>query len=517
MIDRAGISRRSFIRAMALGTASLALGNCSAGKAESKEDVLKSPNRPNIIFITTDEQRWDALGCAGNKALKTPNLDRMAEEGVHFTRTYCQGPLCQPSRASILTGKYVHEHGHTWNRFDMKPGWPTMAKQLQANGYHTAVIGKTHFWARPPARSYDFRQNDFFVRKFGFDDVIEEYDKFLHIIQGVTTPYTEYLKTKGLYDTYAKEVPRFQTPEASVRDLWLGKASKLPQEHHLTSFITHTAVDWLEKYDHNKPFFLWVSYVMPHPPIIDDPTWAAYYQNKDVPFGPQHKPALPNNAWGQYLRGWIKGTEVDQITPDSLIESIRHYYGMVSLIDQGVGDLRSAVQKLGREDDTWFFFTSDHGEMLGDHGLMFKNVFYKGSVLVPNVVRPPRGMPGRSVTGLVQSIDLTATIMDITGSERSEGMRGQSLIQEMKGERNGRTVAFSEMAGHGNRGNFFVMVATDRYRYLYDRENGIHCELYDLKEDPDESHNLVDDPAFKGIRDDLHKDYYVPFLQDKIG
>ena len=155
--------------------------------------------------------------------------------------------------------------------------------------------------------------------------------------------------------------------------------------------------------------------------------------------------------------------------------------------------------------------------MMGDHGLMFKNVFYKGSVLVPNIIRPPKGMSGRQVDGLVQSIDLTATILDISGSDPMEDQRGRSLVPEMNGERNGRPLAFSELAGHGNRGNFFVMAATDRYRYTFDKQNNIPCELFDLKEDPQESHNLVDDPKFKGIRDELHKDVYQPFVDGKIG
>jgi len=510
------ISRRRFIRMMAYGTAGLSLG-AGVSSYGSGDNGKAGQKQPNILFITTDEQRFDTISAGGNKFIQTPNLDRMAGQGVVFTRTYCQAPLCQPSRASLLTGRYIHDHGCTWNKSLMNPEWPTMAKQLQKKGYHTAVIGKTHFYDRPPAKSLDFRENAYFIREFGFDDVFEEFDKYIHVIPDVITPYTEYLKAKGLLETYLAQVPSLQAARNAPTLYWRSETGKLPQEHDLTSFLTRAAADWLANQTGDKPFFLWLSYPAPHPPLIDDPTWAAVYQGKDVPIGPRDWPYQPDNAWGRYLRAWIRGTGVEQMTPEILAECIRHYYGLISLIDQGVGDLRSVLQKLKLEDNTWMFFTADHGDMMGDHGLMFKNVFYKGSVLVPDIIRPPKGMPGRRVDGPVQSIDLTATILDITGADPVEGQRGRSLVPEMNGERNGRSVVFSELAGHGNRGNFFVMAATDRYRYTYDKENDIHCELFDLKEDPDELNNLVEDQGYRKLRDTLHGDYVEPFMADKTG
>ncbi|MBW2063181.1 MAG: DUF4976 domain-containing protein [Deltaproteobacteria bacterium] len=148
---------------------------------------------------------------------------------------------------------------------------------------------------------------------------------------------------------------------------------------------------------------------------------------------------------------------------------------------------------------------------------MFKNVFYKGAVLVPNIIRPPKPIKPRRVNDLIQSIDLTATIIDIAQAESPRGAWGKSLIPYLKGKGKPREAAFSELAGHRNKGNFFVMVATQRYRYLYDRQNEIPCELYDLKEDPDELNNLVKDPGYKDLRQDLHRDFLEPFLAGRIG
>jgi arylsulfatase A-like enzyme len=199
-----GITRRRFLQATAAGAAGIALGADGSSRA-----AASSPPRPNIILITTDEQRFDALGCAGNQAIQTPVLDWIAAQGVRFARTYCQGPLCQPSRASLITGHYVHQHGQTWNRVTMNPEWPTMMKQLQTVGYHTACFGKTHFWAKPPVRSLDLRDNADFVRSLGFDDVVEEYDKHVHLHPGLSTPYIDCLKSKDLLEVYLEETPEF--------------------------------------------------------------------------------------------------------------------------------------------------------------------------------------------------------------------------------------------------------------------------------------------------------------------
>ena len=207
----------------------------------------------------------------------------------------------------------------------------------------------------------------------------------------------------------------------------------------------------------------------------------------------------------------MKAIGSDSLTPEIAAQAGRHYYGKISLIDQKIGDIVKTVDELGFGKNTWFFYSADHGEMLGDHKLLFKNVFYHPSVLVPNIVRPPGGMKGRTINGPTESIDITATMMDISGADLP-ACRGRSLAPFTKGEGKAREVAYSELAGHGNKGNFFVNAATQRYRYQYDKENKIVCQLFDLQKDPGESHNLVDEPGYAGIRKDLHKDYVTPFM-----
>jgi arylsulfatase A-like enzyme len=491
------LSRRQFLQTAAAASAVAAAAS----------------DRPNIIFLMADEHRYDALNCLGNSAVHSPNLDRIASEGVRFTHTYCNGPLCQPSRASIMTGRYPHQHGQTWNRNSMKPEWPTMMKQLQKAGYTTAKLGKAHFGGGGigPSGSKDLRDNEAWGRSFGFDYLLEEYDKFIHATPGIKTPYTEYLRERKLLETYLTQIPSMTDVAERKMPLYEPATSKLPQEHMQCSFVADRSIDWLRGYKKDKPFFLWVSFIEPHPPIIDSTRWASHYKSAKIPVGPVVMPDLPDNAWGNYLRTWIQSTRTGNLTPEHVSEIARHYYGEISLIDQKIGDIFKAVDDLGLGKNTWIFYTADHGEMLGDHKMMYKNVFYRGSVRVPNIVRPAGGMKAKTVDSLVESIDLSATFLDLAGAHMPE-CQGRSLVPAIKGNGKTRDVVHSELAGHQNKGNFFIMAANQRYRYTYDKENKLACELYDLEKDHDEMHNLVDDPAYGGIRKDMHKDYVEEFM-----
>ena len=247
-------SRRQFLQ-----TAAVAAG----AKAATAQ------GRPNIVFLMADEHRSDALGCAGNPVVQTPNLDRMAAQGVRFTRTYCQGPLCQPSRASLMTGQYVHQHGQTQNRIDMNPEWTTMMRQLQRTGYITGKIGKAHFFRDGVGKGKDWHV------PYGLDYFLEEYDRVIHMQAGASTPYMEYLKSRNLLDPYLAEL--------RAVGMRRGTTSKLPQEHAQTAFLADNAINWLRNYKEDKPFFLWVSFVDPHPPFIDEARLGGTLQGREDP------------------------------------------------------------------------------------------------------------------------------------------------------------------------------------------------------------------------------------------
>jgi arylsulfatase A-like enzyme len=292
------------------------------------------------VYLFSDQHRHDAMGCAGNSVIQTPNLDELASRGVRFSRTYCQSPVCQPSRASVITGLYAHQHGIARNSAnDLNPEWPTMMKQLQKVGYTTALVGKTHFYS--PRREnmkrvgdefeQDLRERSDFVRSFGFDFAMEEFDRYVHAHRRVhaTTPYTEYLRGKGLLKPYQEQVRSVWrlTPHH-----WDGLTSVLPQEDDLTSFLADRSIDWLRSRSDDKPFFLMVSFVQPHVPLMDDPVWAEHYKDADIPPGPRGSPESPNEVWGDYLENMLaRHSNSYLLTDEYVLNAARHYYGMVSL------------------------------------------------------------------------------------------------------------------------------------------------------------------------------------------
>jgi arylsulfatase A-like enzyme len=245
---------------------------------------------------------------------------------------------------------------------------------------------------------------------------------------------------------------------------------------------------------------------------MDDPVWADYYRNTDIPPGPRESPASPNEVWGDYLENRLfKHSNSHLLTDEYVLNAARHYYGMVSLIDQRIGDIVRTVEDLGLRDNTWFLYSADHGEMLGDHNLMAKMNFYKSSVLVPAIISPPQPRGTRVVDGLTESIDLSATVLDIAGAQPLEGSDSRSLLPLLDGESSTREVTFSAIKDGGSN-SYFVMAATERYRMTLERNSGTPCELFDLKEDPDELSNRVNDPAYEQVRSNIVKTYIEPHL-----
>jgi len=477
--------------------------------------------KPNIIYLFSDQHRHDALGCAGNNIIQTPNLDEMASSGVRFSRTYCQSPVCQPSRASVATGLYVPQHG-VWSNFraDFNPEWPTMMKELKKVGYTTSEVGKTHFYSprpkdvkeTPDGPQIDLREYADFVKSFGFDYVLEEFDRYLHAFPDINmiTPYSEYLKAKGILEKYQEQILSIWrlTPNH-----WDGVTSVLDQGDDLTSFIADRSIDWLKEYDSDNPFFLQVGFVAPHVPLMADPVWAEYYEDADIPLGPRQAPELPNEVWGDYLENQLfKHSNSHKLTDEYVLQGARQYYGMISLIDQRIGDIVRTVEELGLSESTWILYSADHGEMLGDHNLMAKMNFYQSSVNVPAIIKPPHPVESRVVDGIVEAIDLTGTILDLAGADLTGGSLAMSLKPFLEGEGETRPVGFSAIQGGRGSASHFVMAATERYRLTYERDSDTACELFDLQEDPDELNNLVNDASYESVISDILEEHVKPHL-----
>ena len=463
--------------------------------------------QPNILLIMTDQHRHDAMGCAGDPVVQTPHLDALAAQGARFSRAYCQGPLCQPARASVLTGRYPHEHGIVWNNQRFDPAWATMPKALQAAGYETAVVGKCHFGNGGGADQTD---TSGVIGPFGFDHVFEEFDKPTHLRPGGRTPYTEYLRARGLFEPYAEQVKQCDFKAGTQFD---GRTGALSKRDELSSFTTRAAIEWLRTRRNDKPFFLWLSIVQPHPPYIDPPEWAEVYRDADIPLPETRRPTpATGSAWEHYLES-LAALKLFRTRPEDVRrEARRHYYGSISLIDECVGDVVTAVDAGG--DETWVLFTADHGDMLGDHDFWGKTCFYEPSNRVPAIVRPPGGQAGVVVDAPVEAIDLTRTIVELADADARD-TRGKSLIPFLHGTGPDDTVAFSEQSGDEGRDHFFVAVATRRWRFTWDRLTKEACELFDLEADPNELENVVDDPAHNALVEELLNELVVPFEADR--
>jgi len=476
-------------------------------------------NAPNVLVIMPDQHRADAMGCASNPVVKTPNLDSLAADGVRFGRTYCQGPLCMPARASFLTERYVRDHGVFQNEWDVPTDMPTFLHSLQGAGYHTGCIGKMHLYVHGPGstggRTRDTRDRAETLHKLGFHEPIEGVGK--HAAVNIESEYSDYLKEHGLYETYREWMAyrRYGVGQVEINGrtvdrlpMWHVESTPLPTEAHIDNWIGRRAVQWLENYDGDKPFFQWVGFAGPHDPWDAPKEYVDRYRGADIPLGPMAPPQVPDSGpLRMFIEAFQNYGHSATLTEERVREVRRFYYANITMIDERIGDILGALERTGRMDDTWIIYTSDHGEMLGDHNMLTKMVFYEASVRVPLIIRPPKGMAGRVEDALVEHIDISALIRHIAGGAAVPGGEGISLMGHFDGsEAARREVVHSEDYGFG-------MFRSERYKLVVYEDDGQPVQLFDMAADPDENRNLIDDPASAPVVSDMMARYVEPFLQ----
>ena len=461
-------------------------------------------DKPNIVLIFPDQHRGDVMGCAGNPVAQTPNLDRLASEGVRFPRCCTNSPLCMPARASLISGQYVNLHGvwHNWNAADRHG--PSHVRNIRDSGYHTAVIGKTHLYPHEGADHTSKHVQE--LKDWGYEDT--------HEITGpiasasVDSPHTDYLTEKKLLNAYRQPIFNY------VRGLWRGYLHPweelpclIPSEDHADMYTARKSAEWICNYKSDKPFYLQVCFPGPHDPFDSPAEYRAMYDPEKIPLAIMDTPEPPV---APYVERMLRASRLDNMTESHNRVMRTYYYGKVTLIDTGIGLILKALEDRGLMDNTWIIYTSDHGEMLGDHRLSHKEVFYEGALKIPCIIRPPKGVKGWKSKALTDQIDVAATILDIAGAEPFKRSDGRSLVQNVRATpdtsdaHQGKEVVFSEVA-------FYSMVLTDRYKMVVNSLILEPLELYDMVDDPNELNNLVRDPSLKNVCDEL-SERYISYL-----
>jgi len=500
---------------MSCGPSPPALESAGAAPSQRREeqDRTVAKSTPNIVLVMSDQHRADMMGCAGDLSVRTPTLDRLAGGGVRFSRVACQGPLCMPARASFMTERYVRDHGVYDNWAELDPASPTYVGALREAGYHTTLIGKAHLYRD---EGLEARHNDELapkLQRLGFAEVHETTDKF---IGPIANRYTDFLKERGLLDTYRRHVAA-RSYQGDNEDganatktvpMWDATPMPVPLDAYIDVWHGAEAATWIERYDRPEPFFLFVGFPGPHDPWDAPEEAVAAYRDVEISM-PRSTKRPDLEGTGKYrglLESFLWVSDSESMTVDAIAGMRRAYAADVTLIDEGVGAILGALEKTGALADTWVIYTSDHGEMAGTHSMMSKCVLYEPAVRVPLIVHPPGGGPAGVVDALIEHLDVPATVREIAGAPEVPLSEGRSVLPHLTGGKvPERPFSVSENWG-------FAAFMTGRHKLVVDEDALEPCQLFDLVDDPDEDVNRLADPAAKPVIDELMETIVRPFL-----
>ena len=442
-------------------------------------------SRPNILWVCADQQRFDTIGALGNPHIQTPNIDRLVADGVAFTSAFCQSPICTPSRSSFLTGMYPSTIHACTNGNDFWAGAaPLVTRLLADSGYDCGLAGKLHLAGA--ADRVEPRGDDGY-RVFYWSQGTGE-------LSSCGQEYTDWVRSKG------EDLGELrQHPE------------RIPFELHQTTWCTDKALEFMQE-KRDGPWLMSVNIFDPHDPFDPPQSYLDRYDSADLP-----EPAFRESDHEAHAKlGSVDFAHTP--TNDSAKEVKAKYYAMITLVDDNVGRMLDSLERSGQRDNTIVIFTSDHGEMLGDHGLVGKGCrFYEGLVRVPLIFSwPGQFKENLRSDALVELMDITPTLLDVAGLPLPERIQGRSLAGILGGAGDPHThrdtvrceyfrVLNPDVPGRGDfSGTYATMVRDRRYKLAvyHDRDVG---ELFDLQSDPEEFDNLWDDSRYREVRFDLMK------------
>ena len=478
--------------------------------------------KPNVLLITTDQQHYSMLG-AVNSLINTPNLDKLVSEGTMFNRAYCANPTCSPSRASILTGMYPSRHGCYSLGTKLSESVPTLSGYLRDKGYETALIGKAHFQPTKSNEEFlsietpEYMYNTDYWRNFkgdfyGFDNI--ELLRNHTAEHWVGQNYVAWLEDSGCKD-WKKY---FFRPRGKMFYKDMGTWN-IPEKYHYNAFIAQKTNELLAKSkEDDKPFFIWASFPDPHGPHLVPKPWSKMYDPNDMELPefsynehdknpPYFKEVLKKHPHLDEYResGYaIHGFERHEYDEKRLKKQLALAYGMVSFTDKYIGIILDKLKELDLEKDTLIIFTTDHGDLFGQHGFTHKCIFhYEDLLRVPFIVKYKNHIPSNISSNSIQSlVDIAPTVLDYCGVDIPSDMQGMSEKANWNGLINDmRTFAICENRHEPHTLHMVSFIEKD-YK-LTSHEGRRYGELYDIKNDGEEHNNLWRDEHYKNIKADL--------------
>lgn len=448
--------------------------------------------RPNIIFIITDQQRYDTIRALGYDYMDTPNLDRLVTEGVTFTDCHVTAASCAPARASLFKGYYPHTTGILKNADRWRRSWIEL---LNDAGYRCTNVGKMHTWP--------------FETELGFDEryVVENKDRYLEG-RYYFDEWDKALRFRGLI----KQQRELYRQRADYRDRLGAFEWELPEDTHPDNFVGDMAVWWIDSYPKTEPLFLQIGFPGPHPPYDPVPRYAEPYLKKDLPLLEVTQQELDNQppAFKELRR---HNNEIDH---DSVVLELnptheqRHlqrayYLANVTMIDEKVGQILEVLERNGYLDNSIIIFTSDHGDCLTDHGHSQKWTMYDLITRIPLTVWAPGRFPAGMVDSLCQQMDLGPTILELAGVKVPPTLEAVSMLDALEGaDWNGRNFVFAEQIKDGilTGCEFMTMVRNKAWKLVHFLDEP-YGQLFDLLHDPDEVNNLWSDPSAATMKQEL--------------
>ena len=436
--------------------------------------------QPNLLYIHTDQHNPYITGCYGDPLVQTPNLDRLAADGVVFENTYCPSPICVPARMSMLSGQHPYQNEVWTNEHGLDSGIPTFAHALGAVGYQPVLIGRMHSLGPDQLHGYAERLvGDHTANYLGGSDVDRG------ILNGTAGPQRISLERAG--------------------------AGQSAYQVH-DEYVTAATVDYLNRVgvarqsgQSDDPFCLTVGFMLPHPPYVArQEDFNLYNERITLP----RKPRAFADEKHPHLRWWRQDTGSEAVTEAEILRARAAYWGLVTRVDVMVGQILQALADNDLAENTLIIYTSDHGDMVGEHGLWWKHVFYEESVKVPLIVAWPGVIPGGQRSDrVVSALDVNATMLEALGAPALPNSAGRSFL----GLIDGRTapiawddVAFSEYCSDQfcpTGGCYQRMVRRGPWKLIY--YHGQPPQLFNLAEDPDEHIDRADDPTCRQIREEL--------------